>query len=73
MNIKVIGLILIGLGILGLAVPAFTTHEDKEVLRVGDVRLNANVEETHTVPPLLAGAVLLVGGVLFGVGVRKRT
>ena len=71
--LNIIGLILIGLGILGLAVPAFTTRENKEVAKVGDVQLNAKEDETHVVPPLVAGGVLVVGVVLLGAGVMKRT
>jgi hypothetical protein len=73
MNFKVIGLILIGLGILGFAVPAFTTRENKEVVKVGDIQINAKTDETHVIPPLLAGGVLVVGVVLLGAGVMRRT
>ncbi|HMA51996.1 MAG TPA: hypothetical protein VKP60_19695 [Magnetospirillaceae bacterium] len=73
MNIKIIGLVLIGLGILGFLVPAFTTRETKDVASVGDVKLQAKENETHVVPPLLAGGVLVVGIVLLGAGVMKRT
>lgn len=72
-SLNIIGLILIGLGVLGLAVPAFTTRDNKEVARVGDVQLNAKEDETHVIPPFLAGGVLIVGIVLVGVGVMKRT
>jgi hypothetical protein len=72
MNIKFIGIALIGLGILGFLVPAFTTRENKEVARVGDVQLNAKEDETHVVPPILAGGVLVVGVVLLGAGLFKR-
>jgi len=71
-SLKMIGLILIGLGVLGLAVPVFTTRENKEVARVGDVQLNAKEDETHIVPPLLAGGVLIVGVVLVGAGMMRR-
>jgi len=73
MNIKIIVLVLIGLGILGFLVPAFTTRETKDVASVGDVKLQAKENETHVVPPLLAGGVLVVGIVLLGAGVMKRT
>ncbi len=73
MNFKVIGLILIGLGILGFVVPAFTTRENKEVAKVGDVQLNAKTDETHVIPPILAGGVLVVGVVLLGAGAMRRT
>ena len=73
MNIKIIGLVLIGLGILGFLVPAFTTTENKEVAKIGDVQLNAKEDETHVVPPLVAGGVLVLGVVMLGAGVMKRT
>lgn len=73
MNLKIIGLILVGLGILGFLVPAFTTKENKEVARVGDVQLNAKENETHVIPPILAGGVLVIGVVLLGAGVMKRS
>ncbi len=68
----IIGVILIGVGILGFAIPAFQTRETHDVASVGDVKLQAKTDETHTIPPLLAGGVLLVGVVLLGAGVMKR-
>lgn len=70
--LKIIGLLLIGLGVLGLAVPAFVTRENKDVASVGDVKLQAKEDETHVIPPLLAGGVLVVGVVLVGAGMMKR-
>ncbi len=71
-KIKIIGLVLVVLGILGLAVPAFTTHETKDVASVGDVKLQAKENETHIIPPALAGGVLVIGIVFLGVGLFKR-
>ena len=73
MNIKIIGLILIGVGILGFLVPAFTTRETKDVASIGDVKLQAKEDETHVVPPMLAGGVLVLGVVLLGAGLVKRS
>lgn len=73
MNIKIVGLVLIGVGIVGFLVPAFTTRETKDVVSVGDVKLQAKEDETHVVPPMLAGGVLVLGVVLLGAGVMKRT
>lgn len=68
----IIGLILIGLGIVGFAIPAFQTRETKDVASVGDVKLQAKTNETHTIPPIAAGGVLVVGVVLLGAGLMKR-
>ncbi len=72
-KIKIFGVILIALGILGFAVPYFTTRETKDVASVGDVKLQAKEDEPHVVPPLLAGGVLVVGVVLLGAGLMRRT
>ena len=71
-KLAIIGLILVGLGIVGFAVPAFQTRETKDVAHVGDVHLEANVNETHSIPPLAAGGVLVLGVVLLGAGMMKR-
>ncbi len=71
-TLKIFGLVLIGLGLLGFAMPFFTTHENKEIASVGDVKLQANEEETYTIPPVLAGGVLIVGVILVGAGLFKR-
>ncbi len=73
MNIKIFGAILIALGILGFVVPSFTTRETKDVASVGDVKLQAKEDETHVVPPIVAGGVLVLGVVLLGAGVMRRT
>jgi hypothetical protein len=65
------GGILVLLGVLGFAVPYFTTSHTEEVARVGDIKLNATEHDTHSVPPLLAGGLLLLGIVLVGAGVTR--
>jgi hypothetical protein len=66
------GAVLVILGVLGFAVPYFTTSHTDEVARVGDIKLNATETDTHSVPPILAGGLLLLGIVLLGAGVSKR-
>jgi hypothetical protein len=67
---KTIGLILIVLGLLGLAWGGitYTTHE--KVLDIGPI--HATHEEEHTVPlPPLAGAMALIAGVALLATARK--
>ena len=61
------------LGILGLAVPAFTTLETREVARIGDLRLQTTEGASHSVPPVLSGGVLVVGIILMGAGMIKKS
>jgi hypothetical protein len=66
------GAVLALLGILGLAIPVFSTSQTKNVAQLGDLKIQANEETSHAVPPMLAGGALLVGLMLVGVGYVKR-
>jgi hypothetical protein len=66
------GAILALLGILGLAIPVFSTSQTKNVAQLGDLKIQANEETSHAVPPMLAGGALLVGLMLVGVGYMKH-
>ena len=66
------GAILALLGLLGLAIPVFSTSQTKNVAQLGDLKIQANEETSHAVPPMLAGGALLVGLMLVGVGYMKH-
>lgn len=69
----VIGAVLVGLGLIGFAVPMFTTQETTELARLGELKLESTQTTTHVFPPLLVGGVLAVGILLLGAGLyRKR-
>ena len=60
---KVVGVILIVLGLLGLAWGGFNYTTREKVLDVGPI--HATREETHNIPvPPIAGGVALVAGIL---------
>jgi hypothetical protein len=60
---KTFGMILIGLGVIGLAWGGFTYTTTEKVVDIGPI--HATRDKTHNVPlPPLAGAVALVGGVV---------
>jgi len=60
---RTVGIILIVLGLVGLAWGGFTYTTRQRVLDVGPI--HASRDKTHTVPiPPVAGAVALVGGVV---------
>lgn len=66
------GAILVLLGVLGLAIPYFTTSEIKDVAKVGDFKLQTIESTSHFIPPAAAGGVLLLGGLLLGAGFFKK-
>ena len=67
---KTIGVILIALGVFGLAWGGFTYTTREKVVDIGPI--HANREKTHNVPlPPIAGAVALIGGVVLLVAGRK--
>ena len=60
---KTIGVILIVLGLVGLAYGGFSYTTREKVLDLGPIE--ATKEKTHTVPlPPIAGALALIGGVV---------
>jgi hypothetical protein len=60
---RTIGVILIVLGLIGLAYGGFQYKTREKVLDIGPIQ--ATKEETHTIPlPPIAGAIVLIGGVV---------
>jgi hypothetical protein len=66
------GSILVLLGVLGLAIPYFTTSDTKDVANIGDLKLQTTESTGHFIPPTAAGAFLVLGVVLIGVGLFKK-
>jgi hypothetical protein len=72
------GMLLIGvalaiLGLVGLAMPVFSTTETKDVAHVGDLHVQANETTPHTIPPIVSGGILALGVVLIGASVLKQS
>jgi hypothetical protein len=70
--IVMVGAILVLLGLLGLAMPEFTTHENKDVVSVGSMKITANEPTEHSIPPVASGAAIIVGVVLLGGGLYRK-
>ena len=68
---KILGMILIGLGLISLAWGGFTYTTREKVVDIGPIQ--ATREKTHNVPLApIAGAVALIGGVvLLAAGKRE--
>ena len=60
---KTIGIVLIVLGLVGLAYGGFSYTTREKVIDLGPI--HATRDETHSLPlPPIAGALLLIGGVV---------
>jgi hypothetical protein len=67
---RTVGLILIALGLFGLAWGGFTYTTREKVIDIGPI--HATRDETHTVPlPPIAGALAVVGGIALLMTGRK--
>ena len=71
-GILLIGVALAILGLVGLAMPVFSTTQTKDIAHVGDLHVQANETTRHAIPPIVSGGLLAMGIVLIGVGVLKQ-
>ena len=67
-----LGAVLAIAGLVFIDMPVFTTHDTKEVARLGDLHINATESKNYIVPPLVSGGAVLIGVVLIGAGVMRR-
>ena len=68
----ILGLILMVLGVIGLAHPNFNYHKQEEVAKVGPFKATVDQEKTAQVPPAVSIILLTVGIVLVVVGSRTK-
>jgi hypothetical protein len=71
-GIVLVGAVVALLGLLGLAIPVFSTSQTKDVAKIGDLKIQTNEETSHVIPPMLAGGALVIGVLLIGVGYLKN-
>lgn len=70
--IVMIGAIIALLGLLAMAQPMFTTNQTKNVATFGDLKIQANEQTSHEIPPILSGAALIVGLVMVAGGLYQK-
>ena len=72
-GLMIAGAVLALFGLIGLAIPVFTTEQTKEVAKIGDLKLTTKDETSHVIPPVLSYGALGLGVLLIGAGFyRKR-
>ncbi len=67
-----LGALLVLSGILGLAIPVFTTAQTKDIVSLGDLKIQSTEQSTHVVPQALSVGALVLGVVLIGAGLYQR-
>jgi len=70
---RIVGIVLIVLGVLGLAYGGVTYTRRRDTVRVGPVSATVRQKETVPIPPVLGGVALVVGIGLLVAGSRRRT
>jgi hypothetical protein len=66
------GTVLVLIGMLGFVIPIFTTQTTEDVVRIGDLRLQATEKTSHSIPPLLSAGVAGFGIILLGAGLYQQ-
>ena len=70
--LMVIGVVLALAGLLGFAVPVFTTQSTETVARVGDLKLQSTEDTSHRIPQVLSGGALVLGLVFVGLSLNQK-
>ena len=61
MNIRIVGIVLLLLGVVAFVVPV--PHQEDHSIKIGDAKLGIQTEDRQTLPPAV-GIVLIAGGAL---------
>ena len=69
---RIIGIVLIVIGVISLAYGGITYTKREKVLDLGPLQATADRQKTIPLPPLLGGLALAGGVVLLIAGAKKR-
>jgi hypothetical protein len=67
-RVVLFGAMLALVGLVAFAMPSFNTEETKDVVRLGDLKVQAKTEEPHFIPPIVSEGAILLGILLIGAG-----
>ena len=67
----IVGILLIVVGVIGLAAGGFSYTKEKTVVDIGPLKATADTKETIPIPPVLGGIALVGGIVLIAAGAKK--
>lgn len=69
---RILGFVLIAVGVISLAIGGITYTKREKVLDIGPIQATADRQKTIPLPPLLGGLALAGGIVLVIAGSKKR-
>jgi hypothetical protein len=69
---RILGFVLIAVGVISLAIGGITYTKREKVLDIGPIEATADRQKTIPLPPLLGGLALAGGVVLVIAGSKKR-
>lgn len=70
---RIVGVILIVVGLFGLLLGGFSWTEEKTVVDIGPIEARTRERKTLPVPPIVGGIVLVAGTVLLLLPAKPRT
>lgn len=70
---KILGIVLVVLGILALIFGGFTYVTNEKVVEIGPVEVRADKQHTVWIPPIAGGAAIVAGLVLVALGGKRQT
>ena len=73
MNVLMLGgTVLVLLGLLAFAVPAFQTQHTEDVAKMVPLQLQTTEHQWYVIPPTVSGGALILGVLLIGAGFYQR-
>ena len=67
-SIVILGAAVALIGLIAFAVPAFNTEQTRNVVDLGDLKVQAKTQETHVIPPIVSEGAIVLGVLLIGAG-----
>jgi len=67
-SIVILGAAVALIGLITFAIPSFSTEQTRNVVDLGDLKVQAKTQETHVVPPILSEGAIALGVLLIGAG-----
>lgn len=68
-SIIILGALIALAGLVAFAAPSFNTEKTEDVVKFGDLKVQAKTEQPHVIPPVLSEGAIALGVLLIGAGV----
>jgi drug/metabolite transporter (DMT)-like permease len=68
-SVVIVGAAIALLGLIAFALPSFNTEKTQDVVKFGDLKVQAKTEQPHVIPPILSEGAIVLGVLLIGAGV----